>query len=228
MAKVDLAALGDDELDSYLRRESGLPGPRANLELVDQAAALLPRRTLSRLADAQDEFLAMCGAAGMARACLSGVGPTDSELDRLAGYVRDPRWRLREGVVRGLQLAAVNYPVAVAELVHRWVRSSDLAVVRAAVEAICEPRLLKSQEMCAGALDACTVATTTVSRAEGHPRTDQERGLERTLSYAWSVAVAAEPVRGLPMFGALEVSPSALVGRIAAHNRTKKRLARLL
>ncbi len=63
MAKVDLAALEDDELCDYLRRESGIPGPRANLTLVDEAAASLPRRTLLRLADSQDEYLAMCGVA---------------------------------------------------------------------------------------------------------------------------------------------------------------------
>lgn len=228
MAKVDLTALGYDELCDYLRRESGLPGPRANLTLVDQAAASLPRRTLSRLADEQDEYLAMCGVAGIARACMSQAGQADAELDQLAGYVRDPRWRLREGFVRGLQLAAVDNPTAVAELVHSWVRSPDLAVVRAAVEAICEPRLLKSREMCAVALDACAVSTTTLSETEGQSRTDQWRGLEQTLSYAWSVAVAADPVRGLPMFEALEAAPSPLVRRITARNRTKKRLARLL
>ncbi|KZF12424.1 MAG: HEAT repeat domain-containing protein [Rhodococcus sp. (in: high G+C Gram-positive bacteria)] len=228
MAKVDLTALGYDELCDYLRRESGLPGPRANLTLVDQTATLLPRRTLSGLADEQDEYLAMCGVAGMARACMSQAGQADAELDQLAGYVRDPRWRLREGFVRGLQLAAVDNPTAVAELVHRWVRSPDLAVVRAAVEAICEPRLLKYSEMCAAALDACAVSTTTLSDTEAQPRTDRWRGLEQTLSYAWSVAVAAEPVRGLPMFEALEAAPSPLVRRIAVRNRTKKRLARLL
>lgn len=228
MAKVDLAALEDDELCDYLRRESGIPGPRANLTLVDEAAASLPRRTLLRLADSQDEYLAMCGVAGIARACMSQVTQADPELDQLAGYVRDSRWRLREGAVRGLQLAAVDNPIAVAELVHRWVRSPDPAVVRAAVEAICEPRLLKSREMCAAALDACAVSTTTLSETEGQPRTDQWRGLEQTLSYAWSVAVAAEPARGLPMFEALEAAPSPMVRRIAARNRTKKRLARLL
>lgn len=128
--------------EAYLREHSGLPGPRANLELAQAAADLgdLPR--FERLAASDDEFLACCGAIGMGR--LAAEGHLDL-LPRLRRTAADPRWRVREGVVMGLQrLGDADMPRLLTEM-ERWADGEPLEQ-RAAVAALCEPRLLGTPE----------------------------------------------------------------------------------
>ena len=98
-----LASLAD--WDDYLRRESGLPGPRGNLELAHAVAdvgdaALFERyRALDASVaptNTSGEFLAFCGVLGLGR--LAAEGDTGA-LDKLRGHAADPRWWVREVVV---------------------------------------------------------------------------------------------------------------------------------
>ncbi|MDQ6772590.1 MAG: hypothetical protein M3024_06335 [Candidatus Dormibacteraeota bacterium] len=87
-------------VEEVLRADSGLPGPRANLELAQAAADVLDAATLRRLAGSDDEYLALCGAVGLGRLVAAG---DRSHLNRLGELASDPRWRVREGVAMGLQ-----------------------------------------------------------------------------------------------------------------------------
>src|SRR2546425_3090605 len=58
-------ARGDWE--TYLKANSGLPGPRANLELVEAVSEEADADLLWRLSASSDEFLALCGTAGRRR-----------------------------------------------------------------------------------------------------------------------------------------------------------------
>src|SRR5947207_8733154 len=94
--------------DDYLLKESGLPGPRANLELVQAAAdlgtpeqfhrwlALGPAATPPKTAL---EFLPLCGAVGLGRLLAEGQVAV---LPALRQHANDPRWRVREGVAMAL------------------------------------------------------------------------------------------------------------------------------
>ena len=93
-----------DNWDSYLLKESGLPGPRGNLELAqvvaDEGDLQLFRRYTAYTADEAPvnspyEFLAFCGIVGLGR--LLAEGDTDM-LTTLQSYASDPRWRIREAV----------------------------------------------------------------------------------------------------------------------------------
>src|SRR2546423_1319837 len=95
------------EWEPYLLRESSLPGPRANLELVQAAAdegnEALFRRWLTFTADQAPantpaEFLPLCGAVGIGRLIADG---RHDLLGLLRGHAADPRWRVREGVALG-------------------------------------------------------------------------------------------------------------------------------
>jgi hypothetical protein len=116
--------------DAYLLAESGLPGPRANLELLqtvaDEGAEAQFRRWLAMRpgeAGPADEFLAACGAVGLGR--LAAEGRRDL-LAELRVHASDPRWRVREGVAMGLQrLGAVDMP-ALLEETRRWVADSTI------------------------------------------------------------------------------------------------------
>jgi hypothetical protein len=95
--------------DEYLLAESGLPGPRGNIELAqavaDEGDADLFERYLAYDAEAAPvnspyEFLAFCGAVGLGRLLAEGRSQV---LAKLRGCASDPRWRMREGVAMALQ-----------------------------------------------------------------------------------------------------------------------------
>ena len=241
----DLGTLPLAELRSRLRAGSGLPGPRANLALLDRCAAEVDLLTLISLSDHDDEYLAMCGTAGIGRAtAATEVGSKDLSalLDLLTERARDDRWRIREAVARGLQLAAdvihrergpltvsVSSPASpVAAVITAWTAAEDPRLLRAALATVCEPRLLHAPEAAAVALEVCDRATTLLDAADAQTRrTDPWRSLRTTLEYAWSVAVAADPALGLPLLRRLEDDPSPVVQALVRKNLSRARLARL-
>src|SRR3970282_573278 len=97
------------EWDAYLLKESGLPGPRGNLELAQVVAEerhpKLFRRYLGYTADraatnSPYEYLPFCGVVALGRLLAEGDVDVLPTLRRFAG---DPRWRLREAVAMALQ-----------------------------------------------------------------------------------------------------------------------------
>lgn len=242
----DLGTLSTSELRAQLLAGSGLPGPRANLALVDRCAAEVDLATLTRLSDDADEYLAMCGTAGVARATASAAVGSDTLaalLDILTERARDDRWRVREAVARGLQLAAdvvqqagapgtiavADQSSPVAAVIGTWTASDDPLLLRAVLATVCEPRLLRAPEAAAAALDACGRATGLFAVADAATRrTAPWASLRKTLEYAWSVAVSADPGAGLPVFRALENDPSPVVGSLVQKNLTRARLSKIV
>src|SRR5712664_378374 len=88
------------EWEPYLKANSGLPGPRGNLELVEAVGEEADADLLWRLSASSDEFLALCGTAGLGR--LAATDP-EAVLGWLKELAADPRWRVREGVAIALQ-----------------------------------------------------------------------------------------------------------------------------
>ena len=66
-----------------------------------------------------------------------------------------------------------------------------------------------------------------VAASPADRRTDGFRTLRKSLGYCWSVAVAADPERGLPVFLELPTDDRD-VAWVVRENRSKKRLAGLL
>src|SRR5437773_7038723 len=94
------ALRGLEDWEPYLKKHSGLPGPRANLELVAAVVEEGDADRLWRLSASRDEFLALCGTAGLGRIAL--LEP-DTVMTWLRELAADPRWRVREGVAIALQ-----------------------------------------------------------------------------------------------------------------------------
>src|ERR1700716_1285009 len=69
--RAELRELKDWE--PYLKKHSGLPGPRANLELVQAVGDEADSDRLWRFSASADEFLALCGTGGVGQGAL--VGP---------------------------------------------------------------------------------------------------------------------------------------------------------
>ncbi|HZM81775.1 MAG TPA: hypothetical protein VFC19_39140 [Candidatus Limnocylindrales bacterium] len=197
----------------YLTKESGLPGPRANLELAQAAADVADPETLDGLIASGDEYLTFCGVTGLA------------DEKRLKAHATDDRWRIREAVAMALQrLGEKDFP-RLRKIVTAWAKDGDPLVQRAAVAAICEPRLLSSPQAAKVAIETCGIVTATLKdRQKGDGRT----ALRKALGYGWSVAVAADPAAGLPVFQALQRNPDPDVRWIVIENSKKARLAKLL
>jgi hypothetical protein len=205
-----------DDWEPFLLAESRLPGPRANLELVQAAGDEADETRTLWLAGSEEEFLIMCGAVGLGRLVAEG---RYGHLPRLRELASDPRWRVREAVAMALQRWADEDFDAMAAEAERWAEGSPLEQ-RAAIAACCEPRLLGTPEAARRALEL-------VERLTASLPTSRDRTLRQALGYCWSVAVAALPEEGLPRFELLERSTDPDVQWVVRENLKKARLARL-
>ncbi len=88
----------------YLKKESGLPGPRGNLELAHAVAQEGNKKQFQKLISFEAEentpevFLVFCGVMGLGK--LSATKP--KLFDQLRGYASDPRWRCPRGRRHGI------------------------------------------------------------------------------------------------------------------------------
>ena len=213
---------GLKEWEPYLKKHSGLPGPRANLELVAAVAEEADDDRLWRLSASQDEFLALCGTAGLGRVAL--IEP-DAVMKWLRELAADPRWRVREGVAMALQrLGKEDMPRLIGEM-KEWSRDGAF-VQRAVVAGLCEPAILKSNadtvEVLA-ILDDITrsLAATNDRKHEGF------RVLRQALGYGWSVAAAAAPQNARPYLEKWLRSRDKDVAWVMRSNLGKARMAGL-
>ena len=144
-----LASLPDWE--AYLLQESGLPGPRGNLELAQVVADEGERAQFEhfltytpQVAPTNDphEFLAFCGVVGLGRLLAEG---DESILDQLRPFANDPRWRLREGVAMALQRLGKQDMHRLLDAMQTWSAGNWLEK-RAAAAALAEPVLLHNEK----------------------------------------------------------------------------------
>ena len=221
----DVRALDGDALASYLTTRSGLPGPRANLTLLEAAGDALPRSTALGYLAEPDEYLACCGTVALGRLILQGEAAL---VGRLTALAADERWRVREAVAIAAQRIGDADPALLRELVAGWVADPDPLVVRAGIAAVCEPRLLSDPDTALAAIAACQTASAHLVRTPvAVRRSSGVRTLRKALGYCWSVAVAGDPEHGLPAFLALDVADPDLAW-VDRENRRKKRLITLL
>ena len=219
------------EWDAYLLKESGLPGPRGNLELAQAVANLGDYRLFQRYlsldaviapVNSPDEFLAFCGTLGLGRLLAEGE-PEHLRLLRL--LASDPRWRIREAVAMALQRwGDVDLPALIAAM-RDWSQGSPLEQ-RAAAAALCEPRLLGEPRHVRQVLNILDTITTSISiRADR--RSDDFLALRKGLGYCWSVAVAAFPQEGKNLMEKWLVDADKDIHWIMQQNLKKNRLKRM-
>jgi hypothetical protein len=218
--RAELRRLTDWE--PFLKKNSGLPGPRANLELVEAVGEEADAERLWRLSASSDEFLTLCGTAGLGHLAVSDPVAVMSWLQELAG---DPRWRVREGVAIALQhLGRHSMPRLLAEM-EKWATQGPYQQ-RAAAAGLCEPSLLKEPEHVVRVLkvlDRITKSLAATSARKG----EDFRVLRQTLAYSWSVAAAALPESGRPLMEKWLRSPDKDVAWVMQGNLTKARIAGL-
>ena len=220
-----------EDWDAYLLQESGLPGPRGNLELAQMVAdegdlARFQRYTAYTADQAPVnspyEFLAFCGVVGLGRLLAEGHTPL---LNPLRVHASDPRWRVREAVAMALQRLGDTSVDQLIEAMQSWSQGSPLEQ-RAAAAALCEPRLLRQAEHARAVLQMLDRITASLSQGTNR-RSDDFLALRKGLAYCWSVAVAALPDEGKTLMEKWLVSADKDIRWIMQENLKKKRLARM-
>jgi hypothetical protein len=217
--------------ESFLKKHSGLPGPRGNLELAHAAADCGTARQFrewlkydARRAptNTPGEFVAFCGVLGHGRLLAEGGDQAVTILRRAAS---DPRWRVREAAATGLQRQGAADMGKMLRVVEPWARGTPLEQ-RAAAAAGCEPRLLHEPKHARRVLRMLDRITLSLARAQDR-RTAEFRVLRRGLGYCWSVAVAALPEVGKPMLEKWSESRDPDVLWVVRANLGTARLARM-
>lgn len=227
--RTRLRALKD--WDAFLLQESGLPGPRGNIELgqavADEGDLALFQRLLTFTADrapvnTPEEFLAFCGILGLGRLLAEGHW---EHLPTLRACASDPRWRSREAVAMALQrLGDADMDRLVAEM-REWAQGSPLEQ-RAAAAGLCEPRLLKDPRHVRAVLDILDQITASILASPSR-RSEEFLALRKGMAFCWSVAVAALPEEGKARMEKWLGEPDADVRWIMKENLKKNRLARM-
>lgn len=222
------ALLEAQDKETYLLSKSGLPGPRANLELLYVAAAeceesLLRKWLATPIADAPENtpqvYLQCIAVVSLGRFILQNEQEPD--IKALRRFANDDRWRIRECVAMALQTIGKSNPHLLAKITEPWLVGS-LHELRAVAAAWAEPVLLKTeftQQTALAFMDKIT------QRFQQDKSDDKEatRILKKGLEYCWSVVVAANIEIGKPFFEKWFYS-DVTIQKIMLVNLTKNRL----
>lgn len=217
--------------DDFLRQESRLPGPRANLELAFAVASEGTVEQLLRFANLDsnqapqntpEEFLAFCGVLGLGYLMARGEG---DYFGLLLVKASDSRWRIRESVALGLQKYGQISLVHLLEMMRDWAKGT-LLERRAVVATLCEPSLLENPIDAAEIIEIINQVTASI--LDESDRKSEEFGvLRKGLGYGWSVVVAAQPFIGKPFMEQWIGSQDPDIRWIMKQNLKKNRLVRM-
>ena len=226
-----LRDLDPEAWEAFLLAESGLPGPRGNVELgravadegtAEQFLEFLAHDPETAPTGTAEEYLPFCGTVGLGRLIAEGQR---EHRERLREQASDPRWRVREAVAMALQRLGDADVDALLDVAEAWAAGNHFEG-RAAVAGVCEPRLLDdpdTAERVFGLLDAVTGSVESSDDRDS----DGFEALRKGLGYCWSVAVVAYPEPGRERFEAWLDSEDRDVRWILRENLSKARLSRL-
>lgn len=219
------------EWDEFLLAESGLPGPRGNIELARAVAVEGDATLFSRYrkytpeqapVNSPEEFLVFCGVLGLGPLLCQGESAMTSVLRHFAA---DPRWRTREAVAMALQEWGKSDMTALLAEMKRWAHGNELEQ-RAAAAALCEPVLLKNPAQTSAVITILNTITRSIPDRKNR-RSDAFKALRKGLGYCWSVAVAAQPEKGIRVMEQWLDSTDRDIIWIMKENLKKKRLERV-
>ena len=234
-------------LEYYLRDQSRLPGTRANLELVNSLSnllvAIVPEQPeqVWRLVhylvqdekqiakNTPDEFVVLCGVVAFG-ACGSVHAEWHTEVfDTMRLFACSKSWRVREGVVMGLQRMLPAAPQETLEFLIELATKGNCFQQRASIAVIAEPALLQDQVLIDAAL---TIQSVVLGRFRDLANVDRKRedvrALRQSLGYTLSVVTAASPDRGFALMRKCVKWDDPDINWILRENLKKKRLAKFV
>lgn len=224
------------ELLPALLKESRLPGPRANLELLQQFAdecswsqAELCFAVMDQAipADHPLEFVAMCGVAACGKFISDGGVQivNDAALTVIRNAARHSSWRVREAAAMALHRYGKATRSGLLALVASW-DSHDLLDRRCIAAALCEPDLLSDNDFALAVLKLLDEYIVDFERIR-NIKSEDYKTLKKALGYCLSVAIAALPEEGKPLFENWMQSASSEVRWVLNENLKKNRLRQM-
>ncbi len=217
--------------ETYLMQESGLPGPRGNIELAQAVAEVgTKERFLSLLSytpekaptNTPQEFLAFCGTLGLGKLIERGE---KEYLEKLRLLASDPRWRTREAVAMALQIYGDEDMDELIKQMELWSKGNNYEK-RAVAAALCEPRLLNQKEHVSKVLKILDNVTESIKQTQDR-KNDGFKALKKGMGYCLSVAMVSNPDEGKKMFEKWASSTDKDINWIIKENLKKKRLDRM-
>jgi hypothetical protein len=216
-----------DDWIPFLRENSGLPGPRGNLELAHAVAQEGNEKQFNEFLSVQAEentpevFLVFCGVMGLGK-----LAANEPKLfEQLQEYAPDPRWRIREAVATGVQLVGDQDMDLLIKEMQKWSKGNWYEK-RAAAAALAEPRLLKQPAYAQKALQVLDEITRSMQPTDDS-KDEGFNVLRQAMGYCWSVAVTALPAVGKPMMEQWLDSPDKDIRWIMKENLKKNRLVKM-
>ena len=216
-----------DDWVSFLMQNSGMPGPRGNLELAfavaEEGNQTQFNHFLTFHADENtpEVFVLFCGVVGLGKLAAS----QPDLFHRLREYASDPRWRIREAVATGLQLAGDQDMDLLIRKMKQWIKGNWYEK-RAAAATLAEPRLLKNPKHAKQALQILDKITASME-TDDKSKDEAYKVLRQGMGYCWSVAVAALPEVGKPMMEKWLSSEDKDIHWIMKENLKKNRLIKM-
>jgi len=211
----------------FLLKNSGLPGPRGNLELAHTVAQQGNKKQFEQFLTVQakentpEVFLVFCGVLGLGKLAAS----EPKQFACLRAYASDPRWRIREAVATGLQLVGDQDMQLLIKEMGQW-GQGNWYEKRAAAAALAEPRLLKEPHIVQRVLQILDQITASMQEAD-NPKEEAFKVLRQAMGYCWSVAVAALPKAGQPAMEKWLASPNPDIRWMMKENLKKNRLIKM-
>ncbi len=210
-----------------LLKNSGLPGPRGNLELLHEFSKSAAEDEVKEcfsfyrenLHNSPEEFVVMCGIAGY---CILNRNNIKNTLTTIRAYASHSSWRIREAVAIGIQEIAENRMDEIINNLKEWMDGNDLEK-RAVVAALCEPKLLKDKTVVIELFEMLEKITKGFENAHGK-LSDNQNSLKKTLGYGWSVAVVSLPEEGKAAFERMAKIDNKHIKWIVKENLKKNRL----
>jgi hypothetical protein len=240
-------------LEDYLIDHSGLPGPRANLEVIwalaDEVSALctapdvslnlsyvasewLLREMMNRYPpgiyggdpDSPLQMPQLCGTVAFG-AWAAAFRHIEAGVSALLAGADSPLWRIRESAAMGLQQMLGTQWTSTIRRLRRRALDAVPYEWRAIVAGIAEPALLKSPGHALDALDMHYNALAYLRHLPAETRaSDPVRTFRQALGYSVSVVIAAAPDAGFPLLHAWAAWDDPDVRWVIRENLKKKRL----
>jgi len=232
------------ELRALLEHNSGLPGPRANLELGSTFASAVASM---RLAEWQWKFLVQaagtnaknapentpgvyvvfCAVLALGALCGKGL-PRPRRRIALAAIkaaASDTRWRVREARAMAPQENREQDPPLLRTVLTEWMNDASFLEMRAVAAGLAHPPIL-DKEMAAFSLEAARRIIAAISRADNKTRRlEPFKVLRQGMGYALSVFVAKSPAEGFPVLRRTAAVRDQDLAWIVRENLKKKRLS---
>lgn len=216
-----------DDWVPFLKKNSGLPGPRGNLELAYAVAEEGDENQFNHFLTFHAEentpevFVVFCGVVGLGK--LAAMQP--EIFNRLREYASDPRWRIREAVPTGLQRTGDQDMDVLIHEMKKWIKGNWYEK-RAVAATLAEPRLLKDPKHAQQVLRVLDKITKSME-TKAELKDESYKVLRQGMAYCWSVAVAALPEEGKPLMEKWFESEDKDIRWIMKENLKKNRLVKM-